>query len=62
MIKFEFDDKSFLQFDESSGKINIVMCAKRNHKSVVMSSYTLDTEQIKKIVEFLNSVLRKESQ
>lgn len=61
MVKFEFDDKSFLQFDEVAGKINIVMCGKRDHKSVVMSSYMLDKSQVEKIIEFFNNFVGKET-
>jgi hypothetical protein len=58
-MKFEFKDKSFLQLDEIAGNINIVMCGKRDHKSVVMSSYTLTATQVEAVVEFLNEFLKK---
>lgn len=61
MVKFEFEDKSFLQFFEISGKINIVMCGKKDHNSTVMSSYALDIKQTKELIKLLEEFIKKGS-
>jgi len=56
-MKLEFDDGSFLQLEKEDGCLNIIQCAKKDRK-VIMSSSKITYEQAKKIIEFLNNVLK----
>jgi len=62
-MKIYFDDGSFISLDETNTQdkvLNITMCGlKEDRKSLTMSASELDKEQVSRMCDFLQNILKK---
>ena len=58
-MKIDFEDGSFIMFENFDDRINIIMCARKDNKTTTMTSSTIKKEEAQNIMNFLSDWIKK---